>query len=123
MRYPGNVVSAEDTRARGYGVPTKCFYCDGVPGGPHDGTCVCLERPVKIKLTLDLVIAVPRAWTKEQAEFRWNESTYCMDNILDHVERHKEVLGCLCSVAKIEYIGEATQAEAEEMGLKPDTED
>ncbi len=125
MRFPGNVVTAEDTRARGNGVPTKCFYCNGIPGGPHDAECVCVDRPVHVRLTLDLIVTVPRSWTKEQAEFRWNESTYCMDNIIEEIQRQADADGserCMCSRAEIRLLGDATIEEAIAAGLKPDTE-
>lgn len=123
MRFPGNVVTRHDTRQDGAGVPTKCFYCNGVPDGPHDADCACIHRPVKIKLTIEMVVPIPRHWTKDNAEFYWNDSSSCKDNLVRHIERYSESdQRCLCPVAEVEFLGEATLDEAVAAGLIPDSE-
>ncbi len=125
MRFPGNVVTLKDTRS-GYegaiGTPDKCLYCKAATGGPHNEDCVCIQRPVKVRMTLDLVLTIPRGWTKEMAEFHWNDSSSCMDNIYDQIQRHIDAHGCLCGIAEVEFIEDATLEEAISAGLKPDTE-
>lgn len=125
MRFPGNVVTKHDTRsgAGGRGVPTKCLYCAGIPGGLHEDTCVCLDRPIKIRFSLEFIVTSPRSWAKEDIEFRYNEGSYCLDNLIENeLTRVKEVDGCLCNSGSVEYLGEATLEEAEAAGLKRDSE-
>lgn len=123
MRFPENVVTEEDTRAKGAGVPEKCFYCKGKFGAEHDADCVCLQRPVKIRLTIELIITQPRDWQKDMIEFHMNESSWCMDNIMEDLARYADSDDrCLCPISNVEYIGEATLEEAIDAGLKPDTE-
>lgn len=122
MRYPGNVVTREDTRSEGAGVPEKCFYCSGKLGAEHDADCVTLHRPVKIRVTMDIIVPAVRSWDKHMIEFRFNESTWCADNIMDDLQRYtKGAGGCLCGHTEIEYLGDATLEEAVTDGLQPDT--
>ncbi len=117
MRFPGNVVTKEDLRSNA----EKCFYCTGVLDGEHDAACVILDRPVKVRMTIDLIIARPRSWAKHDIEFHLNDSSWCIDNIKDDIERQ---VGdrCLCSFANFEYTGEATLEEASAAHLVPDDE-
>ena len=117
MRFPGNVVTEEDTRAKGAGTPDKCFYCSGQRGGQHKAACVVLQRPVKLSVTIDLVVAVPRFWSQETIQHHFNDSSWCADNILTAIERHQKATECLCDSTRIEYRGEATLEEAEADGL------
>ncbi len=45
-----------------------------------------------------------------------------MDNVYDQIHRHIDAFGCLCSLAEVELIEDATLEEAIAAGLKPDTE-
>ena len=122
MRFPGNVVTLGDTRSKGAGTPDKCFYCKGLTGKAHDADCVCIHRPVKIRLSIDMIVAMPRSWNKENMEFQWNESSSCKDNILDQLDRYQSLGRCLCGMAEVEYVEEASMEEAIEDGLIPDSE-
>jgi hypothetical protein len=121
MRFPENVVALDDTRSGGGGAgrPDKCFYCSGKIGREHDADCVTLDKPVKVRLTLDLVLTTVRGWTKEQSERRWNEGSWCADNIISDIERHCADGHCLCNRAHIDILGDATMEEAKEAGLVP----
>lgn len=126
MRYPGNVVTAGDTRSKGRGTPDKCFYCSGLIGKEHDVECVCIDRPVKMRFVLELVIAVPRSWTQDEINFRYQESSWCADNLLSQIKRHTagpdDDKLCLCSRTDAVYIGEATMEEALTAGLVADSD-
>jgi hypothetical protein len=117
MRYPCNVVDAGDTRQ--HNGPNQCGYCKGMLGGPHDPGCVCIDRPVKIQITIDLVVVEPRDWDAHMIELHLNESSSCKDNLLDEITRNAEAAGCLCGLAECKYIGEATLEEAIEAGFEP----
>jgi hypothetical protein len=122
MRFPGNVVTRSDTRADGAGTPDKCFYCAGKFGDGHDSDCVCLDRPVKIRLTLDLIVNRPRSWSKEEIEFHSNQGSWCINNIVADIERHASKGRCLCSIGTLEYLADATLEEATAVGMIPDSE-
>lgn len=131
MRYPSNVVRKLDTRSGGEfqtGDPEKCFYCTGALGAEHDADCVCLDRPVKVKMTVEMVIAVPRSWSAEEIEFHKNQSSYCLNNMLQELDRQVasredgSPAPCLCSLATVTYVGEATMEEALAANLSADTE-
>ena len=125
MRYPGNTVTIDDTRSTGggRGSPDKCFYCKGETHEQHEEHCVTLDRPVKLRVSFDIITIVPRSHDKHDIEFRYNESSYCADNMLDTLEQYGKANGCLCSVMSVEMVGEATLEEAVAVGFKPDSEE
>lgn len=51
-----------------------------------------------------------------------NDSTWCIDNILDDIRRHITKDYCLCGRSHITMVGEATLDEAMAVGLIPDSE-
>jgi hypothetical protein len=83
-----------------------CFYCEVPLGGQHDPECVCRERQVVIDMTIRLVVEVPEAWDRENIEFKYNDSSYCLSNLMDTIEEADD-RGCLCHCAKVDYVGEA----------------
>ncbi len=128
MRFPANVVTEQDLRPNRYIGCDKlmCGYCKSHLGEPHEAECVCIERPVKIKMTIEMVIAKPRGWDKDSIEFHMNESSWCKDNIQTQLERTFESAtknrGCTCGIVEFQYVGDATMEEAIESGLRPDSE-
>ena len=122
MRYPGNVVTVADTRYPGSGRPDCCLYCKAAIGGPHEDDCVCIHRPVKVKMTVEVIISVPRSNDKHAIEFHLNDSSWCTDNILDVFARQSAAGHCLCLNSHFEYVGDATLEEAVDVGLIADSE-
>lgn len=126
MQLTTNVVTIIDTRSKGAGTPDKCFYCKGETGGPHDAECVCIDRPIKIRMTIEIIVPIARSWSQDQIEFYFNDSSSCLDNLIPAIERmsgNNEGHGsCLCSVAEVTYLGEATIEEAAAIGLVDDLE-
>jgi hypothetical protein len=125
-----NIVTEDDTRSAGAGIPSKCFYCNGRRGGPHDPECVCLKKPIKIKVTLELIDVRPRSWSKHDIESHYNESSWCANNIVPVIQRHLDHdddlnvnLDCLCQRMTVEYLGDATVEEAEAANLTEETEE
>ncbi len=123
MRYPGNIVTLSDTRPTAGGVPSKCLYCKAAIEGPHNEECVVLHRPIKMRITIDLIVPQVRSWTPDQIENRINLGTYCIDNLMTDIERTIKVRGCLCGVAEVNVMGDVTLEEAVAAGLKPDSEE
>ncbi len=105
-----NVVTSDDTRSKGAGSIEKCFYCKGLLGKEHDSDCVCLKKAVKLKVSIEIVVEVPRSWDQEMIEFHRNDSSWCANNFIDEMQRQAEA-GCACSFTSFELIGEASRDE------------
>lgn len=125
MRYPGNIVTLHDTRSQngGRGTPDKCFYCTGLIDQQHEEDCVVLARPIRITLSIDLVVSVPRDLPPEDVDGFFNDTGSCTNNLLFDIERQMDSGYCLCHNAEIHYAGEADIDEALEAGLVPDSEE
>ncbi len=109
------LVKDEDVRpARQDGT---CFYCRQELGTAHKEECVIWTKKVKVRVTVEYEIEVPRKWTKENIEFHRNEGTWCADNMVAELEgvmgsswdSEEEYRPCLCGAVKYEVIDEITQ--------------
>lgn len=98
------------------GPPDRCFYCNQPVGAEHDPDCVCRERTVVIRLTMDVTVAVPEHWTVDDIEFKYNDSSWCMDNILSVLERPHAHGACLCGSTHARFRHEATEDDDELFG-------
>lgn len=99
-----------DTGERPAGTPGKCFYCHQ-PASKHAETCVCIEKSVVIRATIEYVVSVPRSWDKESIEFQRNGSGWCADNDLgalaDKLCEHSD--SCACDAMRFEFVRDATE--------------
>jgi predicted nucleic acid-binding Zn-ribbon protein len=93
----------------------KCPYCGVKLGKEHSEGCVCRKRTVVIKATFEYAVEVPEFWDKSEIEFSRNDGSWCVDNALDELKRVAEHQGCLCHLAKFEYVREATEADEEDL--------
>lgn len=103
-----DIVEPEDERpARRDGT---CFYCAARIGIPHDIGCVIVSRTVVMKVEIDVVISVPRAWSVEDIEFRHGESSWCADNMLTDLGEwaEREDHPCACDALTATFEREAT---------------
>lgn len=117
------------------GGPDECCYCKQKIGADHAADCVLRRRTVVVRLNVEYVTTVEEndGEPPEHALFYWNEGTYCMDNALEDIrafvydeeagddpdDPHK-TFGCICPVATIEYVREATEADEARWGVKVD---
>lgn len=117
------------------GPPDRCFYCDQRVGGQHAFDCVIRQKTVVVELVMKVVIAVPESWGQDSIHFRYNESTYCYDNMVPTIEkavaslkrisederesfdRPDAMAGCLCSQMTLNYVGDATEQDEAEFAL------
>lgn len=107
-------VKREDWPGRG-GSPDACMYCKQTVGSDHAPDCVKRERTVVLAVTVHMVARVPQSWSEEQIVFKFNESSYCLDNLIDDmVERKKNTDDCACSLIKCAFVGEATQEDEDQ---------
>ncbi len=62
-----------------------------------------------MKFSIELVCCEPAYQDKGDMEFRYNDGSWCADNLLQALEQLGEKNGCLCNFIKAEYLREATQ--------------
>ena len=98
------------------GKPDECFYCGAKVGEQHKPNCVIREKTIVTRMIIDFVDDVPEHWTEDQINFRYNESSWCADNILQKLEERSN-FRCLCSVASFEYLRDATEEDEENWGV------
>lgn len=60
-----------------------------------------MSKLIKIKLTIEIDYPIDETDSLEELDFRFNESSFCMDNFYDYI---KEQGWCLCHVGKVEVI-------------------
>lgn len=101
---PEFIVTKHAERARANG---HCLYCQAATGTPHKADCVCIVRPVKLRVTIEYEAEEYVGFDKDGIEFRRNEGSWCASNLLDELHTLGEKEGCLCGVASFEYLGDA----------------
>lgn len=104
-------VNEEDTRGhqRGQGL---CFYCGATVGNEHMPSCVCRQRTVIVRVTIDLLVSVPESWDVHSIEFHRNDSSRCAGgtwNEIEEARKRMENVGCVCFCTEHEYVREATE--------------
>lgn len=99
------LLPVKDNGVRPAGDPHKCFYCGQEITQPHKEDCVCRERTIVLRLSLEYVVAVPAYYTEKDILFHRNEGTFCMDNDIDRMK----VDGCFCAASDVAYVREATE--------------
>ena len=94
----------------------QCFYCRRNIGAHHRDDCVLVKRDMNIRFSFELKIDLPAHWTKEDAEFHYNEGSWCSMNVMALLEAHMEQYNsCLCDIVEAkaisqdpeEYLGES----------------
>jgi hypothetical protein len=109
----------EDWRVGAHGVrpagrPDACFYCGSAVGDQHRQDCVIRSQTVVVRFSFDLVVDVPETWDRDNIEFKYNESSYCCDNLIEELEKTSTRVGCLCNLVEAEFIREANASDEAE---------
>jgi hypothetical protein len=92
--------------------PGLCTYCRQPMGAEHAADCVIRVRTVVIRLAVEMVVEVVEDLDVEQIHFRFNESSYCLNNLLDQLSEETEDDGhCICGRADVTYVREATASD------------
>ena len=95
-------VDNDDVRSRTDG---KCFYCFEPIGQEHTWKCVIPNKEVKILAVIEFNAKVPRSWTKDEIEFRYELGSYCNTNALREIEDWLDQNDtCLCSEGKFKVL-------------------
>lgn len=62
-----------------------------------------MSKPRKekiIEFTIRLPMDFSEDWDDDMIEFHLNESSWCMDNIIDELKRYSEANGCICNICE-----------------------
>ena len=93
---------------------THCLYCKQ-PVPNHKEDCVVIERVVILKYTVTYAQQVPRSWTEDDINFKYqgssnctghNELSFLYEKIL---EKEPEGFCNLCQRTHVEYVREASE--------------
>lgn len=138
------IIGHNDVRAcdaRPAGKPTECFYCKQQMGWQHKPGCVILQKSVVIRMTIEVVVDVPRDWGKDNVEFKYNESSWCGSNMIEDLANWHERLEaegaevrertgdttssgiCLCGNLDVDYLRDATEEDHRELPVLIDPKD
>jgi len=98
-----------DDGIRPAGKPTECFYCHR-PKGEHELDCVTVQKSVVLKMTIMMVVSVPRCSDEDNINFFFNESSSCANNVLDDLSDWAAQKGnCICGAHETEFLRDATE--------------
>jgi hypothetical protein len=98
-----------------------CFYCRTPIGQPHKEGCVVLSKTVVVRVSLEVVISVPRDWNPSLIDFHLNDSSWCADNLFsdlaDWLDEENKERGpaCTCGTFKGELLRDATADDHEHL--------
>lgn len=116
--------TVKPVHSRPIGPEGHCTYCREPIGQPHKAECVCVQRTVVVRLTIDVVSAEPRSHDNGLIEFALGaEGSYCADNTLrklyDWTQRESEGgAGCACgAIVSAEVLREATTDDHDHLPL------
>ena len=100
------------------GKPDECFYCHAKVGEEHKEDCAIRCRTVNVDFTIHTVMRVPECWTEDDINFKFNESSWCVSNLInDIVSREEKLDKCPCFITEAKYMGEATEEDEAVYGL------
>jgi hypothetical protein len=74
------------------------------------------DMPTPRKVVVDFTIRMitNEYYNKDEIEFRYNESSWCADSLLDNINYWKEKTGsCICGLTTAKYIREASEEDIE----------
>ncbi len=97
------------------GSPDRCFYCNQKISQEHKKDCVIRKRTVVMDFTIRMVLDVPEFWDNEDIEFKYNDGSWCADNLIDMIDRDNK--GCLCPYVTAKYIKEASEEDEDHWEL------
>jgi hypothetical protein len=118
--------TVEECGIRDAGSPDHCFYCNTPKGEIHEEECVIRSRTVVVRFSIDLVVDVPESWQASNIEFKYNEGTWCANNITEMLTEtvHRmdaAGIGCLCDTLSAEFVREADSIDEKNQQLFAET--
>lgn len=106
------IVTKEATRPNGN--KTACFYCRQPIGTEHHATCVLIKKKVQVQVTFLREMEVPAHWEKDDMEYHWNDSSWCVNNLFRDIGEHIGGESCMCPFTEIIYMGGESEPFLEE---------
>lgn len=102
-----------------------CHGCNERLGAPHKPDCVNYKKTVIIEFTIPLLVEAPVSWGKDDIEFKYGESSFCLNSLVDDINQLKERLDmnsgtCFCSLCwltengGVSFVREATEQDHDE---------
>lgn len=83
-------------------------------------------KKVVAKVTFEMLFNVPIGYTPEDFRFRFNEGTFCTDNVVDWLKHftayNDERGGCTCNHTEVEFVRDATAEDIEDFEMPRDIE-
>ena len=98
------LVAPNDDGIRPAGKPDECFYCARKVGQPHGSTCVVVTRKWRVRFQVELDVDMPHCWQEHDIEFRYNEGTWCADNLVTMLSECDGGDPCLCDRVTAEAV-------------------
>lgn len=96
-----------------------CFYCHATIGEQHNKGCVCRDRSIVVRFSVDVVMVEPEDFDADRINFMYNDGTWCADNLIQILQGLQvSIGGCLCGYTKAEYLREATPLDEEGQGFQ-----
>jgi hypothetical protein len=110
-------VLSNDDGIRPAGSPDACFYCRKKVGELHKTSCVMIRQEVELEATFegsDFKVVFrseePWSWNEHDIVFRYNDSTWCADNLQEKCEEDLKAKmkvpegQCLCNVTTVRLV-------------------
>ncbi len=119
MKHPELYKVTKRNGPRPAGRQDECFYCRHLIGGDHAPGCVCRQKTVMVNITVPVLVEVPE-WFEGADIVKYFTGTYCADNFLASIAHQAKTReGCLCGVAKVEFLREATEEDEKAIKYRP----
>lgn len=92
----------------------ECFYCQQSIGEEHKEHCVLIKKKVKVRMVVEYEIDVPASWDADDIEHHRNAGSWCTDNAIEELLGLSDKNGCICNLARFEYISDCSAAYVDE---------
>ena len=122
MLIKSTVKVTNENGPRPAGKPDECFYCKQPIGTNHEEKCVCIQKVVLVKVTLEIPYILSNYWSEPDIDFYFNKSSWCANNIVNYLEvlqnAKSEDSPCLCSGFTGEYLRDVVEEDVEGVDIE-----
>lgn len=84
---------------------SKCSHCKSLIGVKHEEECPRYRKNVVIKLEVLCLVEMPNCYTEGDVEFYYNESSSCLNNLYNDIEKACTKLNaegsCMCGYGEV----------------------
>jgi|ERR1700679_3151709 hypothetical protein len=111
MHHPETYFVTKTNGPRPAGRPDECFYCRLPVGSAHAEGCVLRKRTIVMIAEIEVLVEVDQLSAAGVIERGFNEGSWCADNLLGWIENAQRADKCLCDLAKVVFLREATETD------------